>query len=75
MVWTHWLYVFVEVIRNNVAIWKVITHKCLLIFALDSKLKEEANKGAFDRFAKDMKGAASIDKAEQAGLSERYVSK
>ena len=30
---------------------------------------------AFDKFAKDMKGAASIEKAEQAGLSERYVSK
>ena len=30
---------------------------------------------AYDKFAKDMKGAASIEKAEQAGLSERYVSK
>ena len=30
---------------------------------------------AFDKFAKEMKGSAAIEKAEKEGLSERYVSK
>ena len=40
-------------------------------------MKEEANTMAFDKFSKEMKGAAAanIDKAEKEGLSERYVCK
>ena len=40
----------------------------------DAALKEEVNKMAFNKFSKGISGSASIEKAEKAGLSERYVS-
>jgi hypothetical protein len=51
---------------------QVLVYYLFILFKSDTSLKEDANKKAFEHFAKESQGGAKVEVAE---VSERYESK